>query len=72
MAQGDFEGAALIRERRMGIQSGKAAGGAGRAAVVLSPGTARTTAAVDFADAKKEVTVEPFQGPKRPPERSLS
>ncbi len=52
---GDFEGAAVIRQRRMEVLSGKSAMGPARAPLLLTSAVARTSSAVDFLDQKKEV-----------------
>lgn len=54
-AAGDFEGAALLREKRMNLMSGTPAVAMVRPPLILSAETARTTTALDFLDAKKEV-----------------
>ena len=54
-AEGDFDGAAVIRERRLALLSGKAVAGPMRRIVALTALTARTSTAVDVLDLKKEV-----------------
>ena len=55
VAAGDFEGAAILRERRMAVLSGKPDAGSVPSPLKLNAAAARTTTAVDFVDARKEV-----------------
>jgi hypothetical protein len=52
---GDFDGAALVRAKRLGQSSGAAAAALGKGPVILNGAMARTGTALDFADSKKEV-----------------
>lgn len=55
LAEGDFDGAARIRERRLELLAVKTAAATQRPPVLLSPASARTSKEVDFQDEKKVV-----------------